>query len=84
MKVKDLIQALQDVNPESIVIMARDGEGNGYSPLADIDDSMVYLADSTYSGEIGFAELTKELIEDGYTEDDVREGEPCVVLSPTN
>lgn len=84
MTVKELIEQLKQCDPKAIVVMSSDGEGNSFSPLADVDDSHVYQADSTWSGEIGFKELTEELKEDGYTEEDLLDGEPCVVVWPTN
>jgi hypothetical protein len=33
------------------VVIAKDPEGNGYSPLADAGESM-YVADSTWSGQV--------------------------------
>lgn len=38
--------------PDVELIMQKDSEGNGYSPLAGIDFEVIYLADTTYSGEV--------------------------------
>jgi hypothetical protein len=84
MKVKELIKQLQECNQNAIVVMSSDGEGNNYSPLADIDTECNYKADTTYSGEVGLRELTPEYIEAGYGEDDILDGKPAVVLYPTN
>lgn len=85
MKVKELIKLLQKANPESIVIMAKDGEGNYFSPLHDIDlENNTYEADSTWSGEVRLKTLTDDLKKHGYTEEDVGDGEDCVVLNPIN
>lgn len=35
---------------DTIVILAKDGEGNGHSPLVEAEHAM-YLADTTWSGE---------------------------------
>jgi hypothetical protein len=35
---------------DTIVVLAEDAEGNGFSPLAEVEEAM-YLAESTYSGE---------------------------------
>lgn len=71
MTVKQLIAQLSELPQESIVIMASDGEGNNYTPLADIQEA-VYRADSTWSGE---------LVSD---EDPEKEDKKAVVLWPTN
>jgi len=84
MTVKELIEELKELDGDRIVIMSKDGEGNGFSPLADVECS-AYIADTTWSGEVHIEELTPGLIEKGYTEDDVREdGKKAVVLWPTN
>lgn len=38
MKVKDLIEKLQKLNPNLLVIMARDSEGNNYGPLISVEN----------------------------------------------
>ena len=84
MTVRELIDILQNEDPNRIVIMARDSEGNGYSPLRNFWIG-AYQPDSTYSGEVGMERLTKEDEDDGYTEEDVIEGgQPALILTPTN
>lgn len=83
MTVKDLREALEGLPDDLIVIMSKDAEGNGYSPLADVDPGYTYWADSTYSGE---AHPTKP---DDVDEDDWdywwdEGGVPCLLLDPTN
>lgn len=89
MTVNELIATLVQLQAEghgaNIVVIAKDGEGNNYSPLADVDESHVYMADSTWSGDIGYAALTDELREMGYTDDDVMaDGKPALILWPVN
>lgn len=84
MKVKKLIKLLQEEDPNAIVIMAKDGEGNSYSPLSEFW-SGAYRAETTWYGEVGYSKLTEELEEAGYTEEDLIEGgEPAIILSPIN
>lgn len=78
MTVAELIALLQEEDPEALVVCSRDAEGNGYSLLADV--AAPYNYDT---GEIGFAELTPELEAQGYTEEDLLDGVPAVVLYPT-
>ena len=52
MKVKDLLAALAEADPEADVILQKDAEGNGYSPLAGADLEAVYVPDSTWSGDV--------------------------------
>lgn len=85
MTVADLILELKECNPIDIVVIAKDGEGNSFSPLSETDNTMAYYPENTYSGEVGLRQLTKKhIIDGGYTEDDIApEGsEDCVILWP--
>lgn len=57
--VKELIEALQEFDPEMPVILQKDSEGNGYSPLAAWGKG-TYVADSTWSGEVYDEDWTAE------------------------
>ena len=64
------------------VVLQKDAEGNGYSPLTELYTA-AYKAESTWSGEVGLEELMPEDREAGFTEEDVMEdGEPALVLRP--
>jgi hypothetical protein len=80
MKVKELIRELEELDPDRIVILSTDPEGNGYSPLC----SFFLAAYSKTNGEVGLEGLTPELKLQGYTRLDVVKGKPAVVLVPTN
>lgn len=71
--VADLIAQLQTQTPTDIVVLQKDGEGNGYSPLAGADAAL-YNADSTWSGEVYRPN----------DEDGPKDGVRCVVLYPVN
>lgn len=76
MKVKDLIEALSKCNPDAIVVLSSDAEGNSY-------DTLHRFWEGVYkNGEVGFKELTPELIEMGYGPEDIISGELAVVLVP--
>jgi hypothetical protein len=85
MKIKELIKYLQDFNePERRVILQKDAEGNGYSPLYGCELSG-YVEENSYSGYTCLEELTPEDIAQGYTEEDVEEDcEKVLVLYPIN
>lgn len=81
MTVNDLIkqlQAMPEEDRERVLIVQKDGEGNGYSPLSDVYESW-YIPDSTWSGECPHP-------------DDVRDGEvvlgddavKAMILVPVN
>jgi len=79
MTVAQLIKRLQKEDPERIVILSSDSEGNSYSELyADA------IGTAAWNGEeVGLEELTPELEKRGYTEEDLLEGgKPALILSP--
>jgi hypothetical protein len=83
MKVYELIEMLQKESIDREVVIAKDGEGNDYSPLYGMWRG-AYRADTTYSGEAGLEKLTIEDEERGYSEDDVVNGVPALILYPVN
>lgn len=74
MKIKKLIEELSKEDGDLDIIMSRDGEGNGFSPLSSLGDGL-YVADSTYSGEIYNLDEA---------EDAGEEAKKVIVLWPTN
>ena len=86
-KVKELIKMLKKEDPESIIIMSKDSEGNRYSPFSDFTIAD-YIPYNTWSGDIYMRKLTKEDIERGYTEEDLGPDDPervkALVFYPVN
>lgn len=74
MKVKDLIELLKGEDMEKEVVMSKDGEGNGFSPLSDVAHAL-YVPDSTWSGEVYNTDEKEEAGE---------EAKEVVILWPTN
>lgn len=86
MTVSELIEALKKLDPNSIVIIQKDAEGDGYSPLETVDGNCIYIADTTWSGEVYSLDDV-----DGLEEEEQEELEKdrvlhpqCVVLVPIN
>jgi len=52
MKVKELIDDLNKLNPELEIILAKDAEGEFFSPLSNIDANCIYVADSLWTGKV--------------------------------
>lgn len=50
MTVQELIDELLNHDPDAKVILQKDAEGNGYSPLVGAEEC-VYLAETTWSGQ---------------------------------
>ena len=87
MTVRELIEELRKMDLDRVVIIQKDVEGNGYSPLEDVDDEDVYIPETTWYGERRLAKLTPELEKQGFGEEDVveeGEGQPAVFLCPVN
>jgi hypothetical protein len=73
MKVKKLMALLETLDPEKEVVMAKDPEGNGYSPLMECSER-IYRPVTTWSGVLYDEE-----------EDTPEPGDShCVVLWPVN
>lgn len=87
MTVAELIEELKKLPPESHVILQKDAEGNGYSPLHAVDGNAIYVAESTYSGEVLSTEWSAS---DACFESDeeweaFKSSNPrCCVLAPVN
>jgi hypothetical protein len=74
-KVKELMQLLSTLNPEHLVILSKDAEGNCFSPLADHGIGQ-YTPETTWSGEWRHEGDD----EDGCSPDETN----CVTLWPVN
>jgi hypothetical protein len=85
MKVIELIRELSVLDPHSEVILQKDAEGNGYSPLHAVDGAAVYVPESTWSGE---AYSTDNSADDNCMDEEewaeLLKGPRCVVLAPVN
>ena len=82
MTVRELIALLSAEDPDRIVVMARDAEGNGMSPL----DELSTAAYVERWGEAKMESLDEDDIAAGYSEADLAPpgAAPCVVLWPLN
>ncbi len=89
MTVKQLKKLLEKFDDKDIVVLSKDGEGNGYSPLSDYGDEY-YIADSTWSGELAYTE--KDFKDSWFEKEDEtykeylkrNKAKRCIVLWPTN
>jgi hypothetical protein len=86
--VGDLLDFLATQPRDRLVVLEKDAEGNGYSPLASAGEAL-YVADSTWSGEAyPTAEDVAEWVADGHGSADdwtvPDDGERVIVLGPVN
>jgi hypothetical protein len=77
-KVKELLKHLEKADPNALVVMFSDSEGNSIGVLNDVDFGVYNKKDE----EFGYSELTKDMINRGYSEDDLIIGVPAVLLMP--
>lgn len=92
MTVQELMDYLSTQPRDRKIILEKDDEGNGYSPLSEVSVG-IYVADSTWSGEVyPTPESVAEWVAKGeWTEEDAAEsydpgdaGERVIVLGPVN
>lgn len=76
--VRWLIRELSKLDPEAVVILQKDAEGNGYEPLAGADSNCVW----TDNGDVMPKTITASMANSGFTEEDLGKGITCVVLYP--
>jgi hypothetical protein len=85
MTVLELKQIIESLPNDMVVILQKDAEGNGYSPLSCADTDCVYIPDSTWSGDVYD---TKWTADDACMEDEewksVLEKPRALVLCPIN
>lgn len=51
MTIKELITQLMEYPPDLKVVLSKDAEGNGFSPVYEAEPAL-YVPDSTWSGEV--------------------------------
>lgn len=77
--VKRLIEMLEEEDPNKVIIMSSDPEGNSFAPFHEFSHQS-YDEDNS---EVGLEKLTPSLAQMGYTKEDVKEnGLPCLVFWP--
>lgn len=52
MNVKELKEAIANLPDKMEVVLQKDSEGNGYSPLSCVAADAVYIPDSPWSGDV--------------------------------
>lgn len=71
MNVKELKEVIQDLPDNMEIILQKDSEGNGYSPLAGVDPDCIYEPETTWGGEVYALEHGAE--GNGFEEDEWQE-----------
>lgn len=60
MTVKELKEAIADLPDDMEVILQKDAEGNGYSPLYRASSNAVYIPETTWYGEVWWADWSAD------------------------
>ncbi len=83
MKVCELIDLLKSCNPDDVVLLSIDPEGNNFHELAAAEPMRRPEHDGGQHGDPQLRQLSEEDMELGYDEEDVcRVGQDVVVLWP--
>lgn len=80
------LMVLNKIDIDTRIILQKDGEGNGFSPLAEIDGDCLYIPTSTWSGRVydtTWSSYDADMPESEW-ENFKKENEKVVVLCPTN
>lgn len=77
MKVKELMEVLKGLDPDTVVVMSSDPEGNSFHEVTAVNPESGWDGDT-----VGLWELTKQDRDSGYTEEDVVNDRKAVVLWP--
>jgi hypothetical protein len=80
MKNKELIEILSAQDPEADVILQKDPEGNGYSPLSGADPNAVYDAEEAIVYNMNHTAADACMDEDEWEK--ITQQERCIVLYP--
>ena len=83
MTVFELMAALSELNPDALVVLSSDRDGNGHSPL-DVVDQSTYVPENTWSGELWDPEYDEADEKDEEAWERPEGAVPCVVLWPVN
>lgn len=87
MNVKDLKEAIENLPDDMEVIMQKDSEGNGYSPLSNVNSDAVYIPETTWFGEVFFLNETDEDEDNEMDESELEElknHKRSLILIPVN
>lgn len=84
--VKDLKEDIADLPDDMEIIMQKDAEGNGYSPMAGADPNCIYVPNTTWYGEVYSLDWGYEdVLMDADEWDELKEKkDKALVLCPIN
>lgn len=86
MNVKELKELLKELPDDMEVILQKDSEGNGYSPLYGGDDECIYISEESWYGEVKSLRWTADdaCMEEDEWEEFKQNNPRCLVLYTIN
>jgi len=85
MTVKELKEAIVNLPDEMEVVLQKDAEGNGYSPLSGADPDAVYLSETTWYGDVYLMDWTADdacMTDEEW--EDIKTKPRTLILQPVN
>ena len=85
MTVKELKEAIVNLPDEMEVVLQKDAEGNGYSPLSGADPDAVYLSETTSYGDVYSMDWTADdacMTDEEW--EDIKTKPRTLILQPVN
>lgn len=61
----ELMDVLRKLPPETLIVLSKDSEGNGYSQLGTYDNTAHYIPETSWSGELWYEDDADEEDENG-------------------
>ena len=86
MNVKELKEIIANLPDDMEVILQKDGEGNGYSPLSGGDSNAIYIPETTWYGDVyEFTWSSDDAGLDDEEWEDIKKNTPkALILYPVN
>jgi len=85
MRVKQLREILANLPDDMEVILQKDGEGNGYSPLVGYDTNCIYEPDTKWYGDVYQTSYSADDLDmDSDEWQEICSRPRCLVLEPIN
>ena len=86
-ELKEFINKLPEEMDDREVILAKDAEGNAYSPLTGISSDCIYIPETTWFGDVYYTDNSAEdncMEEAEWNELKNNEELKCILLDPVN
>jgi hypothetical protein len=85
-ELKNMLNGMPEQYDNHEVILQKDSEGNGYSPLYCVDPECIYMPDSSWDVEVMSLEWSADDagMDEEEWEETKRERQKCIIFVPAN